>query len=262
MSKTQKKTFKDTKFYKEIQALRREMKDMTWKQKIEHIWTYYKEYIIVGGVFLIITGGLIGSMLTRVDPLVTGIFVNLNVDQKGMNYVSTDYAEHIGVGKKEIKVESAYFEDPDMVFTDENYYAMAIVENEVSAQMLDYLIMDQMAMDHYAGREIYMDLRKVLPLEELQALAEQDLIEFCVESEYANLTEEEEMALQVLCLTEEGAGIEYFWPSAIKITNLDFIKDFVTKDGDIYFAFASNTEKIEATRAIWEYINAYKSKAK
>jgi len=265
MSKTPKKTFKDTKLGKELKKLRDEMRPMSWKQRIEHIWTYYKEYILVFAAFAIVLVGLISSSISNLkDPELTGIFVNLMVDPAGMDYVSEDYAEHLGIKDKDlVRVESAYFEDPLVVVTDENFYASAIVENEVSAQMLDYMILDKMAMEYYARREVYMDLRKFFTKEELKAFVERDLLVYCLDSEMTEqvgkLSEDELKALQLLCL-EEDSGIDYYWPGAIKITDMAFIKTFVTKNSDIYFAVAGNTEKVEKVRDMWDYLNAYKAK--
>ena len=79
MSKTPKKTFKDTKLGKELCKLRDELKPMTWPKRIDHIWTYYKEYIILFVAFSIVMVGFISSMFTgRKETYVTGILVNLN----------------------------------------------------------------------------------------------------------------------------------------------------------------------------------------
>ena len=35
--------FKKSNFYLECVRLRDEMKPMTWKQRLDHLWTYYNE---------------------------------------------------------------------------------------------------------------------------------------------------------------------------------------------------------------------------
>ena len=265
MSKTPKKKFKDTKLGKELKSLRDEMKPMSWKQRIGHIWTYYKEYILLFFMLGVVLFGLISSSISNLkDPKIAGIFVNLMVDPAGMDYVSVDYAKHLGIEDTDlVRVETAYFEDPLVVVTDENYYATMIVENEVSAQMLDYMVLDKLSMEYYAKREVYMDLRKFFTVEELKAFAEQDLLVYCLDSEMAEqvgkLTEEELKELQLLSL-EDSANINYYWPGALKITDMAFVKDMITKDGDIYFAVAGNTEKVDQVKDIWKYLNAYKAK--
>ena len=256
-----KEAFKQTNFYKELMKLQNNLKAMTWKQRIEHIWEYYKEYMFVAGVFLMIIIGLIaGSISAGKETVVTGIMVNLTIDQKGYNYLSTDYAQYIGE-KDEEKVRLEYTEFSDLLLdaSDENYNAAQVVILEVAAKKLDYMILDKLAMEFYTSQEIYLDLRNFFTLEELQEFAEQDLLVFCLEEKAAQLPAEELKLLQEYCLTEEGADIEYCWPAAVKITDMNYVKDNVTSSGDIYFALAGSTEKLEEVHGIWEYMKAWKA---
>lgn len=239
MSKTPKKTFKDTKLGKELCKLRDELKPMTWPKRIDHIWTYYKEYIILFVAFSIVMVGFISSMLTgRKETYVTGILVNLNVEQEGMNYLSQDYAQKLGLEDADkVRVEYTYFEDPLINPEDNNYYAAMIVENEVGANMLDYMIVDHMSMEFFTTRGVYMDLRKLFSEEELIALAMED---------------------RLIYVQEESE--ETYWPAAIKITNVGFVEDYVLNSGEVYFAVAGSTEKLEEVRGVWEYITYYKEK--
>lgn len=239
MSKTpEKRSFKDSNFYKELIQLRDEMKPMSWKQRVDHIWTYYKEYIGLIVLALFVSIGLITSMVSaNKNAVVTGIMVNITMDQEAFNYLSVDYAEHLGISDDEkVKLEYTSFYDLETNPSEENYYASMIVINEVAAKMLDYMIMDQLAMGFYAGQEVYMDLREFFTEEELAEFAEKDLLIYCME-------EEEQVR----------------WPAAVKITDMDYIKNNVTNEGDIYFALAGSTEKTEEVRALWEYMKAWKA---
>lgn len=265
MSKTPKKKFKDTKLGKELTTLRDQLKPMSWKQRIDHIWTYYKEYILVFGVFAMVLVGLITSAISGAkDPKITGILVNLSMEQKGMNYIAEDYVEYMGLKDEDmVRIGYTYFEDPMVVVTDENYYASQTVINQVSAQMLDYMILDQMAVEYYSRWEVYMDLRDVFTEEELLKFAEEDRLIYCLDSEMADhvekLTEEEVRALQLQCL-QEGSDINYYWPGAVKITDTAFVKDCVVGSNNTYFAVAGNTTKIDQIRDFWQYLNQYKAK--
>ena len=256
--------FAQSKFGKEVISLRDEMKPMTWKQRVDHIWTYYKEYIGLIALLLFISIGLISSMITgseRRNTVVTGIMVNIVIDQDGMNYLSTDYANHLGVKEEKISLEYTSFYDLETNPSEENYYASMIVVNEVSAKMLDYMILDKLGMEFYTGQEVYLDLREFFTLEELKAFAAENRLVFCLEEDTAaGLSEEELYALQLQVLEPSGADITGCWPAAVKISDLAYIKDNVTTDSDIYFALAGSTEKIEEVRSVWNYMNAWKSK--
>lgn len=262
MSKTpNKKTFKDSNFYKGFVKLLNDLKPMSWKERIEHIWEYYKEYMLVVGVFLVVTIGLITSSIAAgKEAVVTGIMVNITVDQKGYSYLSTDYAKHIGETDEDlVRLEYTEFSDLLVDASEENYNAAQVIILEVAAKKLDYMILDKLAMEFYTAQEIYLDLRDFFTLEELQEFMKKDQLVFCLEEKAADMSAEELKALQEYCLSEEGADIEYCWPAAVKITDMDYVKDNVTSGGDIYFAMAGSTEKLEQVRGVWEYMKAWKA---
>lgn len=233
-----KEKFKQSKLGKELISLREEMKPMSWKQRFDHIWTYYKEYIGLIALGLFITIGLISSMISaNKNAVVTGIMVNITMDQEAYNYLSTDYADYLGLSDSdEVRLEYTSFYDLEINPSEENYYAAMIVINEVSAKMLDYMILDHLGMEFYAGQEVYMDLTEFFTEEELADFAEKGLLIYCME-------EEEQVR----------------WPAAVKITDMDYVKNNVTNEGDIYFALAGSSDKIEEVRQVWEYMKAWKA---
>ena len=258
-----KERYLQSNFHKEIVQLRKEMKPMTFKQKVDHIWTYYKEYIGLIALLLFVTTGLITSMFyaqERKESVVTGIMINIIIDQEGKNVLSYDYAQHLGVDEKKVKLENTDFSDLTTDLSEENYNASMIVINEVSAKMLDYMIMDKLAMEFYTSQEVYMDLREFFTLEELQQFAANDQLVFCLEEDTAaGLSQEQLYELQMRSLTAEGAEIDGCWPAAVKITDMEYVKDQILNQDDIYFALAGSTQKIEEVRGVWEYMKAYKA---
>ena len=236
MRETLKKSFKDTTFYKEIIKLRDELKPMSWQKRIDHIWTYYKEYIGLFAVFAFVTIGLISSAVqAQKETVITGMMVNITIEQEGFNYLSEDYAEVLQLSKdQQVALEYTSFADIATSVDEADYYAAMTVVAEVAAKRLDYMILDKMGMEFYTGQEVYMDLSKVFTEEELAEFAEKELLIYCME-------EEERIP----------------WPAAIKINDLPFIKDNVTSPGDIYFALAGSSENFEQIRAVWEYIKAW-----
>lgn len=236
MSETPKKSFKETKFYKELIQLRDEMKPMSWKQRVDHIWTYYKEYIGVFALLLFVLTGLITSSIeAQKDTIITGVMVNITIEQEGFNYLSTDYAEKLDIGKNQkVSLEYTSFADVATSAEEQDYYAAMTVIAEVSAKRLDYMILDKLGMEFYVSQEVYMDLRQVFTEDELAEFAQKNLLVYCMEEE------EQEP-----------------WPAAIKINDLAYIKDNVTSEGDVYFALSGSSTKYDELRAVWEYINAW-----
>ena len=89
--------FKQTKFYLGWLKLKKDLEPMTFSQKVEHIWMYYKYYLVV--VFLVgFTLSITATMLVSrsKEILVSGIMVNIYMEQEGFNYLTEDYLEDLG----------------------------------------------------------------------------------------------------------------------------------------------------------------------
>lgn len=237
MATKKKKKFKESGFYLGWKKLLEDIKPMTFPEKVDHIWTYYKEYIGVIGLLLFVTVGLVSSMITNIltETVISGAMVNITCAQEAYDYISTDYEEHLGLtGMRNVRLEYTYFQDMEANNDEKDYYAAMGIVAEVAAKKLDYLIMDKMSMAYYAGQEVYMDLSNVFTKEELDAFAQKDLLIYCME-------EEEKIP----------------WPAALKINDLPYIKENLTSQGDVYLAFAGSSSKLEEIRAFWEYLNAW-----
>ena len=237
MATKKKKKFKESGFYLGWKKLLEDIKPMTFPEKVDHIWTYYKEYIGVIGLLLFVTVGLVSSMITNIltETVISGAMVNITCAQEAYDYISTDYEEHLGLtGMRNVRLEYTYFQDMEANNDEKDYYAAMGIVAEVAAKKLDYLIMDKMSMVYYTGQEVYMDLSNVFTKEELDAFAQKDLLIYCME-------EEEKIP----------------WPAALKINDLPYIKENLTSQGDVYLAFAGSSSKLEEIRAFWEYLNAW-----
>lgn len=233
------KKFKNSGFVQGFVKLKNDLKPMTFKEKCEHLWEYYKEWLVV--LFIVFMG--INLLVTVIsaqnkEVMVSGMMINIKIEQEGMNYLTRDYKEYLGGTSKNQVAELTYtsFGDPaDPEFGEDSTYASMILPARVSGAMLDYMILDKFAMEYYLLQDVYMDLRGFFTEEELAQLeAEKRLV-------YA-----------------QYEGEEIRWPIAVKITDLDFVKDNVNSEGDIYFALSGSTPRPEMCRNVWNYLHAWK----
>ena len=230
--------FKTSRFYLGWIKLKNDLKPMTWKQRIEHIWMYYKYYLWV--VFLVgFTLSITATMLVSRsrETLVSGIMVNIYMEQEGYNYLSTDYLEDLGGNKKTQVAEltSVNFGDPlDPEEGENSYYSSQILVARVSGQMLDYILLDKFGFEYYASQEVYLDLREVFTEAELSALDAEG---------------------KVIYVMEEGATERV--PVSIIITDTQYVKDNMHMEGDVYFALSGSTPRPEMCRDAYERILAW-----
>ncbi len=232
---------KEIKSVKGTLRLLRDLKPMTMGQRIEHLWMYYKEYLLV--VILVISLiSLVGTIIAsrNRDVLVSGMMVNVYMEQEGVNYLTTDYAAHLGStsSNQVAELDKTGFGDMlDPANGQDSYYAAMMLSARVTGQMLDYMLLDKFAMEYYITQEVYQDLRETFTAEELATL---------------------EAEKRVIYARQDGQ--EERWPIAIIITDTAFAKDNINNEGDVYFALSGNSPRPEMCRHAWEYINAWESK--
>lgn len=229
--------FKETKFYKGCVRLKNDMKPMTFKEKLEHLWMYYKEYLWVAGLIFVAISLVVTIITSRSKTtLVSGMMANITISQEGYNYLSTDYQEYLEGDKRHI-VELDYTTFSDMlnpVSGEDSYYSAMIITARVSGGMLDYMLLDKFAMEYYIDQEVYMDLREFFTAEELAALDAEDRL-----------------------ITARQEGSTDAWVVAVDISGTAFAQTHISSEGGVYFALSGNTQRPEMCRNAWEYINAW-----
>lgn len=230
------KKYQHEKDYRSFSKMMEIMKDMTFKQKLEHLWTYYKEWLLV-----IFFGVLfIGLMFTIIEEqkkevLVGGMMVNISIEQSAMNYMTTEYAQDLGAKNQYqvATVDYTNFGDPmDPENGENSYYASMILPSRVSGGMLDYIILDKYAMEYYITQDVYMDLREFFTEAEIEEMNKKGLVI------YARQEDEEDA-----------------WAVAVKITDIPFVKENIKAEGDVYFALSGSSKKLDMCRDAWERIH-------
>lgn len=236
------KKFKESKFYIEWKKLVENLKPMTWSQRLDHLWTYYKEYLVVVALAALFLGaGFTVIKAQTQETLVSGMMVNISISQEGFDYLSVDYLEKLGGEEGKHKAELDYtnfqsLEDPTS--SEDNYTAMMILLARVSGGMLDYMILDKFAMEYYIMQDVYLDLREFFTPEELEELGDK-------------------------VITARQEDETEAWVVAVDITDLPFVQDNVhleNEDDRIYFALSGNSPRPEMCRDAWNYIHAWESK--
>lgn len=233
--------YKQSKFYHGWVKFCNDLRPMNWKQRLEYLWMYYKEYAFLAGLALVAVALVVTMVISRSkETLVSGMMVNITIDPLGKYYMLEDYQNDLAPGDNWHVVELDYTNFGDMMdpeFGESSYYSSQILLARVSGQMLDYMILDKFAMEYYITQEVYLDLGKFFTPEELADLEAQGLVIYAM---------------------QEGDTVR--WPIAIKITDIPFVKDNVKNEGDIYFALSGNIRDLDACRGAWERLNAWESR--
>ena len=221
-----------------IQKLREDMAPMTFAQKVDHIWYYYKTYFFVFAVLGVAIIALFASMLGKKESITSGLMVNLTMSTSGYNYLTEEYFDRIGGEKgQEVRLDVTKFENLSMTTDVEvNYNAALTLVARVSGGILDYILMDQSALEFYINQDVFMDLREFFEEEELEQMKDR-LIQGKIE--------------------ETGET----WIVAVDITDLPFVQENMgtinEENGRIYFALSGRPPHPENCRDIWNYIHEW-----
>ena len=217
------------------EKLKGELKPMTPKQRLEHLWEYYKWVL---GVLLIVAC-LVSIVVTSIknanmETLVEGITINCKIDDPGCIYLTDGYmAKRGGVpGEQQVGLALRSLENPATSEDPEfNYSVYQSITAMIAASALDYLMMDQTAMELIMHPEVMLDLRELFTEEELKAMDD-----------------------RVIKLVNEETG--EIVPMALDISDSEFYREYMSQQkGKVYLAFAVTTPRPDACRDIWEYIS-------
>ena len=229
---------KNSKFVLGWKKLCADLKPMSFTEKCEHLWTYYKSWLVVLGFILLtisFTTTVIGEQ--RKEVMVSGMMININIDQLGMNYLTSQYAEDLGATRKTQVAEVDYtsFGDPlNPESGSDSSYAAMILPARVEGRMLDYMIFDKSGMEYYIAYDLYMDLEEFFTEEEFKQLAAENRIIYA--------KQEDELYSKAI---------------AVSITELPFVQEYIApKEGEeIYFSLSGSSPRPEMCRDVWERLN-------
>ena len=171
------------------------LRQMTFKNKVEYIWEYYKVPIIIFGVLLALIGSLINTIFINPPPKIT-LAISWNagyVFEEQLEVLSNVMNEQIIDESKNERVDvlHLFFTDDDPMISMANIQRLAAM---VAAGQIDIFIVNSLLLEDYSinGYLQPMDevLSKVRVLDpEVYSRIEERLTSALFESEDRNVTE-------------------------------------------------------------------------
>ena len=160
----------ERKFVAEIKQLWKDLKRMTWKQRLEHLWEYYKWVLgILAGVLLVV--GLLITMHKgrQIEPVFAGISVNLNLSEEAQKYLTTDMEEFLVTKENQLvdHMMTIYGDLADPENAEYHFNLALKVLAMVSGFEVDYIMMDQESFNYYVRQDVFSYLDEVLTQEQI-----------------------------------------------------------------------------------------------
>lgn len=224
-----------------------EMKPMTFRQKADHLFTYYKEYLlIVLAVIALIALIISTTAQSKRQIAMSGVLCNVTMSIEGYNHLTQDFFQRQGFDSSYQDVhlsalELKISENMSASQIDNAYYAAMGMLSMVEDKELDYAILSEDAFGYFLSQEIYMDLRDFFTAQELEQW--KDYLVYA-RADDANPDTEEEM-----------------YPVAVNIAKLPFGQEFGDEEELVYFTVIANTQHLELCRQLWTDIVTWESKS-
>ena len=207
-----------------LRKLKEDLGPMSWKERMDHLWTYYKwvaGLLILLLVFLNIAITAVVSAKTEI--LFSGIGINVPMTESGITCLSDEYLERLGGGKRRtVQYLDEVLDFENTVLGQETSYSTIVkVTGMLSTNALDYLLLDQKALDYYYSGDLFLDLNQVFSEEELAQMP-----------------------------VSEVNGR----PLLLDLAGTWFADTYITDEGPYYLAFVYTTTHAESCHDFWQYL--------
>ncbi len=224
---------------KGLVKLKETLAPMSWPDRLQHIWSYYKETILIVVALMIVVGYLLAGMISnRKDIVIGGIVANVEMTDEGTLYLTTDYFREID-GKDRYQQVTLHpmslYSLQNAEYMEMTYYNITKALAMMTDRQVDYLLVDKVALELFMSQEAFLDLREIFSENELAAF-DNKLIKIKKIDDAENVIAED-------------------YPVAINISSLPFVQNCTTSTGDVYFGVVSNSTNMEQVKQFWTYIN-------
>lgn len=146
-------------------------KEGTPKEKAAYFWEYYKWYVIVPLIALILIGYYVHHLVTKTDPALSGLLINATTAEvrTPADEIADDFSEKMEIDTKEYSINLntslTYF--PNSTSGTSNYEASQAIMAWIAAGTIDFITADWDTMTEFSYRQYFSDLRDVLSEEEI-----------------------------------------------------------------------------------------------
>ncbi len=221
-----------------FKKLKKDLSKMTFKDKLNHLWTYYKSSLLILAVVILVGSIFVTSCRARnTRTILAGVGVNVALTEEGTSYVKEDYYARTATGGLEQVIYTESVQERFSSTTDfqTSYTQLMNLVALISAQELDYLLLDAIGVENLLAHGVFMDLRDFFTEAELEALGDKVI--------WMESTNSDDSKLQM--------------PVAVNIEHLPFTQAHTINTKDTFFAVVSNTLRKETCRDFWAYLNAW-----
>lgn len=213
-----------------LEGLKSHLRDMTWKERLDYLWEYYKWVAILAGIAVVIAASVIGGIVQNSKNLLySGVAVNVSISEEGTTYLTDDWLARLEgkQGKDTTELAPMYINLETGAYTETATANATKLIAMISVGDVDYLLLDAYGLQYCGNSGAFAPLENTLS----QAM----LAKF--EGKIVTIQDEKS---------------EY--QAAIDISELPFVKKHITSKDKVYIAFPGNTPRSAQNEAFLEYL--------
>lgn len=218
-----------------LKNLKQTLTPMSWKSRVDHLWTYYKWVPITLLVLILVAASVIpGIVESKKELLFGGLCVNCPLPED----VHARFTEDLFVfsggtdpSRQKVTLRNTTI-SPDAQDPYAAYAEGTIIAAQISARELDYILMDTDAKDYFSKADTSTSLEELLTTQQLAQLQEK------------------------LIYRKAANGNTY--PFAIDLSGTAFAAACGMAEKGLFIAFPGNTERAEYTDEFVDFLLSWK----
>jgi hypothetical protein len=211
------------------------LRDMTWKERIDYIWSYFHVHILSAvAVLALVIAFLSVALAPKKQVVYSGMTVNVTLTAAGEKYLTDQLFVAFGgtdENKQEIQFQQSTMGKTE--YGDTTGAEIMTLVGEMAAQAIDYLIMDELSMTYLSQGGWFGNIEEELSESQKEAFAD---------------------ALYKVQM-EDGQIVAV----AVEITDTDFIRDCAPKAKKVYLVLPGNTERAELSDDFFDWLLAWRA---
>lgn len=213
-----------------FQKFKKTMKELTWKERLQHLWEYYKWFGIGAVVIIAMAVSIVISVTQNSrEMLYSGVCINLSMSDEGNAYVTDGWFDKLDGNEKTAQVELSPMSLNTGVDTMTDI-AMAGGEKliaMITTGDLDYMFMDASSLTYVGNSGMISPLNEFLS-QEMIAKFEGKIVTLQID------------------------GKNYM--AAIDISDLPFVKKNMGSKDKVYIGFPGNTSRTDKNEAFLQFL--------
>lgn len=221
---------------------------MSLKEKLSHIWLYYKPAFLLITILAVILVSVIHTAVTRKEPVLYAAYANMTLNEETEQQLWEDYLTARGYVPEKTEVylhrDLLLSDFPSAELYEQTYGSYMKVMALIECQELDIILMDREAYDFCSTSGYLLDLTTLFPADDprISPYAVSNLVVLEDNGDDYSLG----LAEEYICVTDTVCN-------ALELTRIPWIQE-LGLSGEVYLGIIQNSPRPDACVDYIDYL--------